>query len=366
MGFYIRKAINLGGGVRLNLSTRGLGLSAGVKGFRVGMNGRGTYVHMGRGGLYYRQQFSYSAPKQSGPHSAPQIPSSSGSAPDVVFTESLDRPLDVASAATDAQHIADHFKKRNRPYWIPILLGFLAVISLQNIPLMIALVVGCAASIYFIEQAKAKDVLIYDLDGSALERFSEFVTAFEAYFSSLRIWQYTARSFTHDLKRNAGANWIMDRKPASAGTDTEKVFRANLSLPALQMGDNKIVFLPDLIVLTDGNNVAAFKYSDVRIAQDLVRFRESDPLPRDAQVVDHAWQYQNKNGGPDRRFKHNAQIPVCVYEEVGFGVGDGVGRVFVKSSATDFDKFQHAFLRLSEAASQLHEIDPTRALTGAS
>jgi hypothetical protein len=364
MGFYIRKAINLGGGVRLNLSARGLGLSAGVKGFRIGMNGRGTYVHMGRGGLYYRKQFSYSPPRQNGHQNTPQnLPS--GNAADVVFTENLDRPLEVVSGATDAQHIADHFKKRNRPYWIPILLGFFAVISLQNVPLMIALVVCCAASFYFIEQAKAKDVLIYDLDGPALEQFSEFVAAFEAYFSSRRIWQYTSRSFTHDLKRNAGANWVMDRKLASAATDTEKVFRTNLSLPTIQMENKKIVFLPDLVVLTDDKSVAAFKYHDVRIAQDLVRFRESEAVPPDAQVIDHAWQYQNKNGGPDRRFKNNIQIPVCLYEEVGFGVGDGGGRVFVKSSATDFVKFKQAFLRLADATNQLREIDPARTLPGA-
>lgn len=364
MGFYIRKAINLGGGVRLNLSTRGLGLSAGVKGFRVGMNGRGTYVHMGRGGLYYRKQFSYAPPKKGG-QAAPQIAPSSANGPDVVFTESLDRPLTVSTVATDAQHIAEHFKKRNRPYWLPILLGFLAVIFLQNIPLMIALMIGCAASVYFIEQAKAKDVLIYDLEGPALERFSDFVTEFEAYFSSHRIWQYTARSFTHDLKRNAGANWIMDRKPALITTDTEKLFRTNLSLPSIQMGDNKVVFLPDLVVLADGKSVVAFRYADIRVAQDLVRFREGESLPRDARVVDHAWQYQNKNGGPDRRFKNNAQIPVCLYEEIGFGVGEGVGRVFVKSSATDFDKFRRAISALSEAASQLREIDPGRALPAA-
>ena len=54
MGFYIRKSFRAGP-VRLNLSKSGLGLSAGVKGFRVGSGPRGNYVHAGRGGLYYRK-----------------------------------------------------------------------------------------------------------------------------------------------------------------------------------------------------------------------------------------------------------------------------------------------------------------------
>jgi hypothetical protein len=54
MAFYIRKAFKVGS-LRLNLSKSGLGLSAGVTGARVGINSRGTYVHGGRHGLYYRK-----------------------------------------------------------------------------------------------------------------------------------------------------------------------------------------------------------------------------------------------------------------------------------------------------------------------
>src|SRR3954470_12829589 len=53
MGFYIRKSVSAGP-FRFNLSGSGVGLSVGVKGFRVGSGPRGNYVHMGRGGLYYR------------------------------------------------------------------------------------------------------------------------------------------------------------------------------------------------------------------------------------------------------------------------------------------------------------------------
>lgn len=44
MGWRYRKSIRLGGGVRLNLSKSGIGVSAGVKGFRVGVGPRGGRV----------------------------------------------------------------------------------------------------------------------------------------------------------------------------------------------------------------------------------------------------------------------------------------------------------------------------------
>src|ERR1700677_3774572 len=53
MGFYIRKSVKAGP-FRFNLSKSGIGVSAGVPGFRIGTGPRGNYVHMGRNGIYYR------------------------------------------------------------------------------------------------------------------------------------------------------------------------------------------------------------------------------------------------------------------------------------------------------------------------
>ena len=57
MGFDIRKSFKAGP-VRLNLSKSGLGLSAGVKGARLGVTGDGqAYSHVGRHGLYSRDYY---------------------------------------------------------------------------------------------------------------------------------------------------------------------------------------------------------------------------------------------------------------------------------------------------------------------
>jgi hypothetical protein len=54
MGIYIRKSF--GRRLRVNVSKGGIGLSAGVKGLRVGVNPRGRgYVAGGRKGIYFRQ-----------------------------------------------------------------------------------------------------------------------------------------------------------------------------------------------------------------------------------------------------------------------------------------------------------------------
>ncbi len=57
MGFYIRRQKKLGL-LNLNLSKSGLGVSTGVTGARLVFSPKGTYVHLGRHGLYYRKKIS--------------------------------------------------------------------------------------------------------------------------------------------------------------------------------------------------------------------------------------------------------------------------------------------------------------------
>ncbi len=64
MGFRYRKSIRLGSGVRLNLSKRGVGISFGVKGFRVssGPTGGRVTVSIPGTGLSYAKHFSHVQP----------------------------------------------------------------------------------------------------------------------------------------------------------------------------------------------------------------------------------------------------------------------------------------------------------------
>lgn len=64
MSFYLRKSVKAGP-FRFNLSKSGVGVSAGVPGFRVGTGPRGNYVRVGGSGVFYRA----TRPQQSTPDS---------------------------------------------------------------------------------------------------------------------------------------------------------------------------------------------------------------------------------------------------------------------------------------------------------
>lgn len=65
MGIYLRKSIAVGP-FRFNLSKSGLGVSAGIKGLRIGTGPRGNYVRIGTKNIYYRSTIA-SSPSESDP-----------------------------------------------------------------------------------------------------------------------------------------------------------------------------------------------------------------------------------------------------------------------------------------------------------
>lgn len=80
MGWYLRKSLKIGP-LRVNLSRSGVGGSVGVKGLRVGTGPRGSYLHAGREGLYYRTRIGEPA---SGSEPAAEPLAEEAEAPDVI------------------------------------------------------------------------------------------------------------------------------------------------------------------------------------------------------------------------------------------------------------------------------------------
>jgi hypothetical protein len=77
-------------------------------------------------------------------------------------------------------------------------------------------------------------------------------------------------------------------------------------------------------LFVERKSVTALHYRDLEIAQQDVRFIESERVPSDASIVGETWRFVNKNGGPDRCFNNNRQLPVCLYSELDFHSAGGL------------------------------------------
>ena len=52
------------------------------------------------------------------------------------------------------------------------------------------------------------------------------------------------------------------------------------------------------------------------ICERLAGTRAVSSVPRDAERIGNTWKYVNIGGGPDRRYKNNAQLPIMRYGEL--------------------------------------------------
>ena len=72
---------------------------------------------------------------------------------------------------------------------------------------------------------------------------------------------------------------------------------------------------------------------------------------QDAQILD-TWQYVNKNGTADKRFKNNRQLPKCNYGSVEFKTDTGLDIILYISNIKNAQQFSTTVKVMIEEAQQ--------------
>jgi hypothetical protein len=88
--------------------------------------------------------------------------------------------------------------------------------------------------------------------------------------------------------------------------------------------------------------VGGVSYSDLRVNWGVSAFIEDESVPRDSTIDGYTWQYVNKHGGPDRRFKNNKQIPVVRYQVMEISGTNQFRKILIVSKIDDHGDFNAA------------------------
>ncbi|MEX0676898.1 MAG: hypothetical protein WD063_07465 [Pirellulales bacterium] len=92
-------------------------------------------------------------------------------------------------------------------------------------------------------------------------------------------------------------------------------------------------------------------YNELTASTKSVRFIERI-APGDATILGHTWEHPNKDGGPDRRFSSNSQLPVCQYGEMLLYARGGLLAYLQTSKYAAVDEFAKALEGVRDAAAQ--------------
>lgn len=341
MGFYIRKAIKVGP-LRYNLSKSGIGVSAGVPGFRIGSGPRGNYVHMGRGGIYFRKSLgSLRSEKPSASGCVKQSPTE-GDSYTAGGTVGAATEIESASVvemgdSSSKELLAEINQKIVKVKFLPLAI-ILAIVSLgvatnNNLPswlLIIIGIIGAALAIlaYFWDETRCSVVMLYDFDKKQESSYSLFHDAFDKVCACEAIWHVSTSANVLDKKYHAGASHVISRRKTQPGKRLPRLLKTNIEVPVLEAGKQRMIFLPDRVLVVEPKSVGAVSYADLKIEVKPSRFIEEDVVTSDSEIVDQTWKYVNKSGSPDRRFSNNRQIPIVLYEEMHFTSPSGLNELF--------------------------------------
>ena len=359
MGFYFRKSINIGP-LRFNLSKSGLGISTGIPGLRIGSGPRGSYIHVGRDGLYYRQALTLnkhlvrSEPSNKLEQSLHQGQDSTTGQLTRLGSAYVTQMLD--STAPDI--LADIAEKRTRTEFLPyVLAGFLfllLVIILFSGPRWLAVIWLASLPIatfvtYQIDKLRTNAILMFDLDAPSEDAFAKLHEAIETLAQCAGLWSISTQGDVHDPRYHAGAGSLISRSRMSIRFQPPAFIKCNVSVPELKFATTTLYLFPDQLLVCDSAQVAAINYNDVAFGSRIRRFIEDEELPRDCKVVDYTWRFVNKNGEPDRRFNDNIRLPICEYEETELTSESGFHEIIQSSTHGIADLLRDSFRTFGQA-----------------
>lgn len=333
MGFRFRKSINLGGGFRINISKSGIGYSWGVKGYRITKTARGTIRHTASlpgTGLSYVEE---TGRRRKQPVSQLQVN------PNVYDTESIQNANAdgmVSSGTEDILRLAKRVIRINR---------------LSTFGIIVFLILGCNYEIFILPfllffalkiyaKTKGRIRLEYDIDEDQVETVKRRTEPMLKVIECDKVWRITETNRVIDSRYTAGAGKTLNRVLCKTSRKLPYPFLSNLPAACIKSGNERLVFLPDKLLVFQKSKIGALNYNDLDVKIHTTRFIEDGVVPKDATTVGETWRFVNNNGTPDKRFSNNRKLPICLYGEIELKSSSGLNTIIMFSNFKLFDQVQ--------------------------
>lgn len=214
-----------------------------------------------------------------------------------------------------------------------------------------------------------------------IERLREWEdsTRIEVKFDAGEAVEQAYKSLTHafeimtqaegkwDLMASRATNQVVERTSASQNVDTVPVifeFVENdlLQFPGRAMrfenanGADILLYPGMALVPSSKRNFALVDIRDLSLSVEMIRFHERKQIPQDTEVVGKTWARTNNDGSPDRRFKNNHEIPICLYALISFRSSTGICEDYLVSSPRSATEFVEAMVAYKRALDEAPDV----------
>lgn len=335
-----------------------MGVSTGVKGLRIGTGPRGNYIHMGRGGLYYRKTLPAGTMPDTR-HGSDGLKQDVGDPGHEVLREIESGDLSSMFDSSSEELVEELNRKRRRwrlwPGCLVVGTGLTLFVHSQALEPATVFAIGSATVLLSIvasihDRLKKTAVLLYDIEADYEAVYQQLHDSFEEMRKCRKKWHMVASGRVTDKKRHAGADNIVKREEINLSYESPPYLKTNVKTPCIPAGKQKLYFFPDRVLVFELNGVGGVGYGYLDLAVTSQRFIEDERVPKDSDVVGHTWRYVNRDGGPDRRFNNNKQLPIALYERMAFKSDTGLNEEIQLSKVGVASGFAYA---ISSAADSI-------------
>ncbi len=180
-----------------------------------------------------------------------------------------------------------------------------------------------------------KIAVTFEVGDAAQRAYSSMVRAFDTLRLSSKKWDVAADRSTNQFVERTLANRTVDRHPVAFEFSSSDLIQfTGRSMRFENVNGDDILIYPGVAIIPRADGVfALIDIRELKIGVEWVRFHETEGVPNDTEVIGHTWAKTNKDGSPDRRFKENYQVPICLYGQIAFRSQTGVTEEYMVSNA---------------------------------
>jgi hypothetical protein len=382
MGWRFRHSFRVIPGVRLNLSKSGLSCSVGGAPFTVNVGKRGIYgtASLPGTGISFRQRLATGSetPHEQKPETSPHpvYPSSPVPAPPsprtggVASAPALAAPVEVRSASTElltseslkelklviqtayqehedisGQLGAARIKKqRTSVRYSSWEKGFLfkRVFKVKFAKRSAEFEMASAEVSELEEQLHLTTVATQvEIAKEQAEPYFKMRDAFAALSECNAIWDVKSFQATNQFRERTIAAKRVDRERATFSQGSCDLIQWEQKVPHLQNVNGGDLFLyPGFILYRAAREAfSVIDFHELKVNAVAVKFQEEQSIPKDSQVIGQTWAKCNKDGGRDKRFVNNYQIPVVLYASLTLKSESGLWEEFQFSNPERLQRF---------------------------
>lgn len=369
-----RKRVKLFPGVHLNFSLTGVSTTIGVRGLSVNLGSKGAYLNTGipGTGLYNRQKIG-GAGKQMNRFSTSNQPTfdRNTSLPGVQRDPEIGAIKTEKAEATTTQGLQELRKMLNECYDLRTELTFATQTAKTKLNRATTLFIVSRLLVigFFIHWFRAnrdrKKADLEDLQGqldncfvkidmnvekTIHENYVSLISSYKYLLTCDKVWDVTSSRPVDQAATRSAASIAISRRRVRLGFKNINIIQSQYDALHFENANGGDIYIyPAFVAIVDSRKqFGLLDIGEVNFEFSAQSFVEEETVPLDAMVTGHTWAKVNKDGGPDRRFKANYQIPLCKYGYARLSSLTGLNEAYAFSSFSKLEKFASAMLAYQE------------------